>query len=82
MSLKRRIKMLKKIIFEVPQGIHMPGYRLEGAVIEGADGTKTLELSSVVPAAAHPDPHKLVSVSLPPEGFSRLVELLEPHTKP
>ena len=73
----------QKIIHEVPA--HMPtnpGYQLLGAVMVGVDGSKTLELSSVVPGAAHPDPHKLVSVTLPPEGFARLIKLLEPHAKP
>jgi len=74
--------MSKQVIYEVPQGNYMPGYRLDGEVLEGVDGSKTLQLSSVVPAVAHPDPHKLVSVSLPPEGFAQLVKLLEPHTKP
>lgn len=73
----------QKIIHEV--AVHMPtnpGYQLLGTVIVGADGSKTLELSSVVPGAKHPDPHKLASVTLPPEGFARLIELLKPHAKP
>ncbi len=68
-------------IFEIPLDKQTPGYWLEGGVIEGADGSKTLELCSVVPGARVPDPHRLVSVSLPPEGFAQLIGLLEPHTK-
>lgn len=71
----------KKIIFETQQGERNPGYQLLGEVVVGVDGCKTLELSSVIPKAKHPDPHKLVSVTLPPEGFARLIELLRPHTK-
>ena len=72
----------QKIIHEVPA--HMPtnpGYQLLGTVIAGVDGSKTFELFSIVPGAAHPDPHRLVSVTLPPEGFARLIELLKPHVK-
>lgn len=71
----------RTVIHEEPQHQHNPGYRLEGVVAEGSDGTKTLELFSTVPGAAHPDPHTLVSVTLPAEGFSRLIRLLAPHTK-
>ena len=74
--------MSNQIIYESPRDNLSPGYRLEGRVIVGVDGSKTLELSSVVPGANHPDPHKLLSVSLPPEGFSRLIEMLSPHIKP
>lgn len=71
----------KKIIFETLQGERNPGYQLFGAVLVGIDGGKTLELSSVVPGARNPAPHKLVSVTLPPEGFANLVELFAAHTK-
>lgn len=75
-------KSIGTVIHELPQSEHNPGYQLFGAVIVSVDGNKTLELSSVVPGAKHPDPHKLVSVTLPHDGFSRLIELLKPHTKP
>jgi hypothetical protein len=73
----------QKIIHEIPP--HMPtnpGYQLLGQVSKNLDKSKTLTIASVVPGAAHPDPHVLVSVTLPPEGFSRLIKLLEPHAKP
>lgn len=72
----------KKIIFETLQGERNPGYQLLGAVLVGVDGSKTLEITSVVPGAKHPDPHRLLSVVLPPQGFANFVELLTPHTKP
>lgn len=71
----------KKIIFETPQGERNPGYQLLGAVLTNVDGTKTLELSSVVPGARNPAPHKLVSLTLPPDAIARLIELLKPHVK-
>lgn len=71
----------KKIIFETLQGERNPGYQLLGAVLTNVDGTKTLEITSVVPGARNPAPHRLVSVTLPPKGFAALISLLAPHTK-
>lgn len=73
--------MKQEIIFETLPGERNPGYQLLGTVIAGVDGSKTLELSSLIPGAKHPDPHRLLSVTLPPAAFVNLIKLLEPHTQ-
>lgn len=74
--------MTKKIIFEIQQCERNPGYKVFGEVLKNIDSSKTLRLTSVMLGAKHPDPHVLLSVTLPPEGFANLVELLAQHTKP
>lgn len=72
----------KKTIFEIQQCERNPGYKVFGEVLKNLDSSKTLQLSSVMLGAKHPDPHKLFSVTLLPEAFTQLIRLLEPHAKP
>jgi len=58
---------------------HGPGYRLVGRMLPGCIGI-TLELYSVFPGARDPRPHRLLQITLPPEAFGRLVDLIKAGT--
>lgn len=54
-----------------------PGYCLEANVTDHPTTGTSLELLSTWPTANHPDPHRLISLTLPPESFARLADVLE-----
>lgn len=54
-----------------------PGYRLEAVVTQHLIAGTTLELYSTWPKANHPDPHRMIVLTLPPESFVRLGEVIK-----
>lgn len=54
-----------------------PGYRLEAVVTRHPITGSTLELYSTWPGANHPDPHRLVTLTLPVESFARFCEVID-----
>ena len=54
-----------------------PGYCLEANVTDHPTTGTSLELLSTWPTAHHPDPHRMISLTLPPESFARLADVLE-----
>lgn len=66
-QLKRRLKMIYLIH-------DAPGYKLEAAFTSNPITGLTLELHSTWPTANHPEPHRLLSLTLPPDSFARLAE--------
>lgn len=54
-----------------------PGYCLEANVTDHPTTGPSLELLSTWPTANHPQPHRLISLTLPPESFARLADVLE-----
>jgi hypothetical protein len=60
------------------QTIHdAPGFILEVAVSHHSTTDPTVELFSIWPRANHPDPHRLLSLTLPPESLIRLARAFE-----
>lgn len=51
-----------------------PGFRLEVGVTRDAHGNATLEFFSTWPRANHPEPHRLLTLTLPTESFARLAK--------
>jgi hypothetical protein len=59
------------------QTIHdTPGFRLEIAASQHPISGPTIELFSTWPKANHPDPHRLLSLTLPPESLRQLAKVL------
>ena len=54
-----------------------PGFKLEVAVSHHPISGPTVEIFSIWPRANHPDPHRLLSLTLPPESLLRLAKALE-----
>ena len=54
-----------------------PGFKLEVAVSHHPISGPTVEIFSVWPRANHPDPHRLLSLTLPAESLIRLAKVLE-----
>lgn len=54
-----------------------PGFKLEVAVFHHPISGPTVEIMSTWPKANHPDPHRLLSLTLPPESLIRLARVLE-----
>jgi hypothetical protein len=52
-----------------------PGFRLEAVITRDPYCGTTVELFSTWPKANHPDPHRLLTLSLPAESFHRLAEV-------
>ena len=55
---------------------HGPGFRLEVGVTRHRAGT-TLDVFTIHPGARVPDPHRKLSLTLPPDAFARLAKVLE-----
>lgn len=53
-----------------------PGFKLEAVVTHHPITGPTVELFSTWPRANHPEPHRLLSLTLPPDSFGRLAEVL------
>lgn len=53
-----------------------PGYRLELRATEHPRFGTTLELFTTWPQANHPEPHRLLTLTLPRDAFARLAEAL------
>ena len=54
-----------------------PGFKLEVAVSHHPISGPTVEIFSIWPRANHPDPHRLLSLTLPPESLLRLAKAFE-----
>ena len=54
-----------------------PGFKLEIAVSHHPISGPTIEIFSIWPRANHPDPHRLLSLTLPPESLIRMAKVLE-----
>ncbi len=52
------------------------GFRLDATVTHHPIAGPTLEIHSTWPKANHPEPHRLLSLTLPVESFLRLAELI------
>lgn len=53
-----------------------PGYKLEATFTCHPITGPTLELHSTWPTANHPEPHRLLSLTLPPESFARFAQFI------
>jgi len=54
-----------------------PGFKLEVAVSYHPASGHTIEFYSTWPTANHPEPHRLLSLTLPGSSFHRLAKVLE-----
>ncbi len=54
-----------------------PGYKLEAVVSHHPISGSTVEIFSTWPEANHPDPHRLLSLTLPPESLLSLAKAFE-----
>ncbi len=54
-----------------------PGYRLEAVVTHHPITGSTFELHSTWPAANHPEPHRMITLTLPTESYAALAKVLE-----
>ena len=60
-----------------------PGFKLEVAVSHHPISGPTVEIFSIWTRANHPDPHRLLSLTLPPDSLIKLARVLESAaTKP
>lgn len=53
-----------------------PGFKLEVVITQHPITGPTVEFVSTWPRANHPYPHRLLSLTLPPESFGRLAEVI------
>lgn len=53
-----------------------PGFKLDIRVIQNPYAGPTVEFYSTWPNANHPELHKLLSLTLPPESFAQLANIL------
>ncbi len=53
-----------------------PGFQVSAIITHHPTCDPTLQLYTVWPTANHPEPHRLLSLTLPPESFARLAELI------
>jgi hypothetical protein len=53
-----------------------PGFKLDIRVTHDPYAGPTVEFFSTWPKANHPEPHKLLSLTLPPESFAQLANIL------
>mgnify|MGYP000855259221 CR=1 FL=1 len=58
-----------------------PGYRLEVAITHTSAGP-TVEFISTWPMANHPEPHRLLTLTLPPDAFVKLADVLRQECQP
>jgi hypothetical protein len=58
-----------------------PEYRLEAVISHHPISGHTVELFTTWPKANHPEPHKVLSLTLPPESFARLAQVLEQEVR-
>ncbi len=54
-----------------------PGFKLDIRVTHDPYAGPTVEFFSTWPRANHPEPHKLLSLTLPPESFAELAKVLQ-----
>ncbi len=54
-----------------------PGYRLEAVVTHHPITGPTLELYATWPTANHPDPHRMITLTLPAESYAALAKVLD-----
>lgn len=54
-----------------------PGYRLEAIATHHPISGTSLELYSTWPRANHPEPHRMITLTLPQESFANLAKVLE-----
>lgn len=54
-----------------------PAYRLEAAVTHHPITGATVELYSTWPKANHPEPHRLISLTLPEGAFERFRDVID-----
>jgi hypothetical protein len=59
-----------------------PGYRLEAITTYHPITGTSLELYSTWPTANHPEPHRMITLTLPPESFANLAKVLETLSQP
>ena len=67
-------KTSRQIVYELDDHSG-PGYRLEINFSHSSAGT-TLDFYTVWPGARVPDPHRKLSLTLPPEAISKLASLI------
>lgn len=53
------------------------GFKVEVKVTKHPRIDPTVEFISTWPKANHPEPHKLLSLTLPPESFAQLANILQ-----
>ena len=53
-----------------------PGFKLEVVITQHPITGPTVEFFSTWPRANHPYPHRLLSLTVPPESFGRLAEAI------
>ena len=53
-----------------------PGFQLTASITHHPICGPTLQLHTVWPTANHPEPHRLLSLTLPPESFVWLAALI------
>ncbi len=54
-----------------------PGNRLEAVVTHHPITGSTVELHSTWPRANHPEPHRMITLTLPAESYRALAKVLE-----
>ncbi len=53
-----------------------PGFQVSATITHHPTCGPTLQIHTVWPTANHPEPHRLLSLTLPPESFARLAALI------
>ncbi len=59
-----------------------PGYRLEAVVSHHPIAGSTFELYSTWPTVNHPEPHRMITLTLPRESYASLASVFEELARP